>query len=123
MAAITWNEVVELDASLASVPAGLQAAILGRVEELSSSFFGGESSPTYKMARLLLAAHLGLTIGLAGAGGAVASGPVTSRSEGGVTESYAVAASVLTGSHGGTSQGRAFDDLVRSRPERIGLTS
>jgi hypothetical protein len=123
MAAITWSDVEGLDATLSSIDPALQAVILGRVETLSSEFFGGVDSPVYKLARMLLAAHIATPLAAAAAGGGGASGPVTSRSEGGVSESYAVASVSLHGSHSGTSHGRAFDELVRSRPGRLGVTS
>lgn len=122
MAAITWADVQTLDAALSAVDPGLRVVILARVEKLSSSFFGGVDDPKYKLARMLLAAHIA-TPYAAAAGGGSASGPVTSESEGGVSRSYAVNHVALTGTHSGTAHGRAFDDLVRSSPGQLGTTS
>lgn len=119
MAAIAWSDVEDLDANLANVAPNLQTLILARVEKLSASFFGGVDDPRYKMARVLLAAHIAAPYAAAAAGAGAAAGPVTSRSEGDVSESYAVASVSLTGSHSSTAHGRAFDELVRSMPGRI----
>jgi hypothetical protein len=123
MALITWSDVEGLDATLSSIDAALQTVILGRVETLSAEFFGGIEHPVYKLARMLLAAHMATPLAIAAAGGGGASGPVTSRSEGGVSESYAVASVSLSGSHSSTAHGRAFDELVRSRAGQLGATS
>jgi hypothetical protein len=118
--AISWDDVIDLDANLENVAPNLQDVILGRVEKLSASYYGGVDDPRYKLARILLAAHIGTPYANAAGGGAGVSGPVTSRTEGGVSESYAVAAVSLTGSHSSTGHGRAFDELTRSMPARIG---
>lgn len=130
MAAILWSQVAAFEPSLATAPPEVQAVILARVETLSATFFGGPSHPVYELARILAAAHLAMTVGPTGAGagsGGGVSGPVTSRSEGGVSESYAVSASIGSGfagvSWGATRHGLAFVDLVRSRPGRLGLIS
>lgn len=125
MAAIAWADVVAIDATLSTADAALQAVVLARVEKLSSRFFGGVDAPEYKLARMLLAAHIAAPIvAAAGGGGSGPSGPVTSESEGDVSRSYATASSAsFSGSHSTTVHGRAFDELVRSRPGQLGLTS
>jgi hypothetical protein len=123
MAVIAWADVVNLDATLSAVPVALQNVILARVETLSGEYFGGADGPVYTLARILLAGHLGLTLGPAAAGGAGTSGPVTSRSEGGVSESYAVSSSATSGAHSGTRHGLAFDALVRAQAGQIGMPS
>lgn len=123
MAALQWSDVVELDANLDTVPAGLQTVILARVENLSPTFFDGEDGPLYALARRLLAAHLAAPYAASSSGSGGATGPVTSRSEGGVSESYAVPSLSLSGSHSSTSHGRAFDELVKSSPNRVGVTT
>jgi hypothetical protein len=122
---ITWSDVESLDSSLSTVDVGFRTVVLGRVEQLSSSFFGGVDSPSYKLARMLLAAHIVAPIvAAAGGGGAGPAGPVTSESEGGVSRSYAmIQGAALHGSHSTTVHGRAFDDLVRSMPGQLGTTS
>jgi hypothetical protein len=117
---ITWDDVIELDAKLSDVPEGLQNAILARVEKLSPDFFDGDTWPLYGLARRLLAAHIATPFAYGASG---VSGPVTQRTEGGVSESYAVAQASLKGLHSSTSHGRAFDELVASRPGRVGLTT
>ena len=119
MPAIQWSEVVELDSKLSVVAVGLQATILARVEKLSAKYYGGDTDPRYKLARILLAAHIATPIAY---GGGI-SGPVTSRSEGGVSESYAVPPILAMGAHASTVHGRAFDELTRSMPGRIGPLS
>lgn len=129
MAAIDWSQVVAFEPSLSTAPAGVQAVILARAETLSASFFGGAAHPVYTLARILVAAHMAMTIGPAAASGSGrgVSGPVTSRSEGRVSESYAVSSAVGAGfagvAWGATRHGLAFVDLVRSRPGRLGLIS
>lgn len=119
MAPIAWQDVVDLDATLANLAANLQTVILARVEKLSAAYYGGTDDPRYKLARILLAAHIATPYAAATSGGGGVAGPVTSRSEGGVSESYAVASVSLTGAHSSTAHGRAFDELTRSMPGRI----
>jgi hypothetical protein len=114
MAAITWAQVVSLDAALAAVDStigDLWAALAN--EKVNVSNFGGESSVTTQMARMLYAAHLatyGTVVGTAG-------GPITSESLGDEARSYgATAASDMSG----TGFGRAFGALVKSSPARAG---
>lgn len=125
MAALAWADVEDLDSSLSTATAGLRAMILGRVEQLSATFFGGADSAIYKLARALLAAHIAAPIVAAsGGGGAAPAGPITSESEGDVSRSYAsVSSTSFSGSHSSTVHGRAFDELVRSMPGQLGLTS
>jgi hypothetical protein len=118
--AISWDDVEDLDAHLSNVAPNLQTIILARVEKLSSAYYGGIDDPRYKLARMLLAAHIGTPFAYGATG---VSGPVTQRTEGGVSESYAVAQAALTGLHASTAHGRAFDELTRSMPGRIGPLS
>lgn len=118
MPPITWSDVVELDANLEAVAPSLRAVILARVEKLSAAYYGGANDPRYKLARVLLAAHIATPYASSSGGGAAPAGPVTSRSEGNVSESYASAS--VTGPHASTVHGRAFDELTRSMPARIG---
>lgn len=60
MAAILWSDVVDFAASQASVPVGAQTLILEYVNtSVDPTTFGGEDSTNLKLARVLLAAHLG----------------------------------------------------------------
>lgn len=125
MAAIAWSDVTGMfpaDTTLAAIPAAAQTAILAYVnEDLSASYFGGEASAKLKLARIYWAAHMAVSGGL---GGEASSGPVTSREEGGVRETYAVSgAGIPSSSNRTTSYGRLFDELVRSSPYRVGLRS
>ena len=116
---LTWSDVTAMfpaDAALAAIPLAAQTAILARVGALSSSYFGDR----YQLAQIYLAAHLGVVGGL---GGHVAAGPVTAESEGGVARQYAVIGLNQYGSRSSTGYGQLFDELVRSSPGRIGLTS
>lgn len=124
MPPIAWADVTGMfptDATLAALPVGAQNMILDRVNtELSATYFGGDATPRYKLARIYYAAHLGIA---GGTGGAAAAGPVISESEGGASRSYALLTSAQSGAHSMTSYGRLFDELVRSSPRRIGVTT
>jgi hypothetical protein len=102
MASITWTDVTNHAAELASVSAGAQTDILAHVNTaLNVTLFGDETSARLKLARIYLAAHLGTMANLGGV-----SGPVSSESAGGLAMSYAVA---MTRSNLGiTSYGRAY---------------
>lgn len=120
MITITWSDVVDVAAELATgVSAGAQAKILARVEaQVNPAAFGGEDHPTYVLAKCYLAAHHGKLAKLAAAGGVVGAGagPITSMSEGGVSVSFGSSSS--GGSSGGagglgnTPYGQQFRDLV-----------
>ncbi len=89
MAAITWTDVTDLDSSLSTVAASVQAWILGDVNNMFDvAIFGGEDHLRTKEARVLAAAHAAKAL-LSGAGsGGALSGPVTSESEGDLSRSY-----------------------------------
>lgn len=92
MAAITWSDVSLLAPELSTVAAGAQTLILAYVNDVHDvDAIDGDGEDGYrtKLARIYLAAHLATKIGT-GAGGA---GAVTSESVGGLSRSYAVAAS------------------------------
>lgn len=121
MPPILWTDVTGMfpnDTVLAAVPVAAQTLILSRVEMLSATFFGGDDSDRFKLARIYLAAHTGLE---ASRNGAPPSGPLTGQSEGGASESFAVPPILLKGSHSSTQYGVMFDDLVRSSPYRVGV--
>lgn len=124
MAAIAWTDVVSMfpdDSALAELPVSAQNAILAYVNtQLSRTFFGGEESPKLRLARIYWAAHSAIS---GGEGGSVTAGPVTMRSEGGVTEQYASGGASTSGVNGSTSYGQLFDQLMRSSPRRVGLTT
>ena len=103
MAAITWAHVVAHASALATVNADQQADLLAFVNaHVNAGAFGGEDAYRTKLARVYLAAHLASLPGAGVAsGGAHAAGPVTSESTGGVSRSYAAAAS-SAGAGGGT---------------------
>ena len=123
MADITWSDVTGMfptDQILAGLGVPAQDLILGRVNKrLSASYFGGKDDERFTLARIYLAAHMGV-MGALGHG--AAAGPVIAETEGGVSRSYAVMG-LIAGQHSSTSYGRLFDDLVRSMPGRVGLTS
>lgn len=119
MADIAWPDVTTAfpnEAALAAVPVPLQAPILERVNKLSANFFGGADSARFKLARLYLAAHMALTT----VPGNAAAGPVTAEAIDDLSRQYAV---MVTGSHGATGYGQAFDELLRSSAGRLGLCS
>jgi len=126
MADIAWTDVTARfpnDAELAAVdPDVAGAGWAALANGLSASFFGGKDSEKYKTARILYAAHFALGGGTGG--GQVAAGPVIEQTEGGVTERYAVTSTTsVDGVHNATSYGRLFDELMRSCPRRLGVTT
>lgn len=117
MAAIVWQQVVDFDASLEAVPEDAQTTILDHVNSaLNLEAFDGEDGYRTRMARIFLAAHLGLGAvpGTSGAGG----GAVTSESGGdGLSVTYAVSAAATTdGALSETAWGRRYREIVRSSP-------
>jgi hypothetical protein len=87
MADITWTHVTAFASELSSVDEEAQAMILAHVNGehgVAVDEFGGEDSPTTKLVRIYLAAHLGTMCGMGAAGGMV-----TSESAGGLARSYA----------------------------------
>jgi hypothetical protein len=61
MAAIDWTNVTDLLSALSTVTLGWQTSILGYVNNsLNADTYGGEDSYRYKIARVYLAAHMGL---------------------------------------------------------------
>jgi hypothetical protein len=124
MADIVWTDVTDmfpLDAALAALPGPAQDNILDYVNNgLSPRYFGGKDSGKFKLARIYWAAHLAVAPGV---GGAAAAGPVTAKSEGGVSIQYGWSGSSMSGGNGSTSYGRLFDELVRSSPYRAGLST
>lgn len=122
-APITWTDVTDVASELlVGVTSGGQTKILAYVEAaVAPDAFGGEDSPIYVLARAYLAAHYGLL----NKQGSAAQGPVTSQSEGGVSQSFA---SLIGTSNdiflGSTTYGRAFLSLVRrSGVARAGFTT
>lgn len=130
MAAIVWADVTGMfpsDGVLAAIPVAAQTNILAHVNgELSANFFGGESAPKTKLARIYLAAHMAVT---GGAGSAITVGPLVSEKLGPLEQTFSdkyppnMNFSGPVGIHGSTTYGRLFDELVRTSPYRVGLTS
>lgn len=118
MAAITWANVVDFEALVSSVPVNAQNAILAYVNEhVNINAFDGEEGSDTRLARIFLAAHLGLGA-VPGIGGGVGGGPVASISGGdGLAVSYAVPmTSANDGDLAGTTWGRKYQSLVRRTP-------
>jgi len=123
--AITWAAVLARfpgDPALAALDPDAGELWAADAALLSAEFFGAR----YELAQILWAAHYALapgTPGSSGAGGAA--GPVTSRSEGGVSESYAAPSSGSSSFSASdawwslTKYGLMFASLLRSSPRRI----
>ncbi len=108
MAAITWDNVLEVAAELSTVSDGWQMRILALVNGngIDPDVFDGEDGNDTGMARCLLAAHFASLAGLANT-----AGPITAETEGGISRSYG---SMMSGSMlGETSYGRQFQLLAR----------
>lgn len=113
MADITWTNVTDHAAELSTVGSAARVDILAYVNDaLAPGAFGGSSSNAYKLARIYLAAHLGLT-SRPGTSGNQA-GPVTSESAGGLSRSYAQLASAASDDSASTTRyGREYLALCR----------
>lgn len=120
MADIVWADVLTVAPELATgVSAGFQTLIVAYVNEVvQASEFGGAASTTYTMARAYLAAHYAYLHKQAGSGGI---GPVVSKSEGGVSISYANMMSSDGSILGSSSYGQTFRSLVSRSPARAGF--
>ena len=118
MAAIVWSDVVAFEPLVSTVANAAQTAILAYVNTHTNvQAFDGEDGADTRLARIFLAAHLGLGA-VPGTGGGVGGGPVASISGGdGLAISYAVTASATSGAAlGETAWGRKYTDLVRRTP-------
>lgn len=119
MAALTWPEVVQLDAALSAVPPLVQDLILAEVNDtVDPVVLGGETSGQFLAARAALAAHCGR---LALPGEAGAPGPVASKSADGLSKSYFQVAIADSTGLGQTRWGQTFLRIVRNSAARAGL--
>lgn len=119
MAAITWADVVALDAALASAPTALQTVVLTFVHEtVGVHALGGEESARLKMARSLLAAHFAAVFRQISDG--QATGPVTSRSIGGISKSW-IAGQMTDDGLQRTGHGSLYLFVVRNAPRAQGF--
>lgn len=118
MAAITWANVTAFEALCATVAVAAQDAILAYVNgHVNVNAFDGEDGADTMLARIFLAAHLGLGA-VPGTGSGVGGGPVASISGGdGLAISYAVAAAATNDAGwASTEWGRKYSALVRRTP-------
>lgn len=117
MASITWSDVDNFAANLSTVDAGAQTDILAEVNTcLNVSYWGGESGPKLKLARIYLAAHMA-TCALQGAAGA--GGPVTMEMVDRLQVSYAQpGGGVAFDSLDSTAFGKMFRALARTTKAR-----
>lgn len=120
--AFVWADVVEVAPELSTFPVGLQTLMLQMADEaIDASQFCGDTTATYKMAFLNLAAHFATYRNNANASHAQ-SGTVQSESVGGLSVSYGgfgVARGASANSRAGyetTPYGYAFLALLRSSP-------
>lgn len=115
MAAILWDDVVDLQANLSTVSAGAQAKILDYVNNgLSPAAFGGEDSPGYVLARVYLAAHLAELERRKGEGD-VSSETISATS---ISFDYGTSGDMLSQ----TSWGSQYAEMLAASPGRIGVT-
>lgn len=119
MAAINWSDVLNTAVELRNDPVIsdlFQLVILSVVNGagLSVTNFGGEDAPLTRAARMLLAAHMATMIRKRGVPGVV-----TSQSEGGVSQSYALSL-VNPRALDLTSYGQMLRGLISGTPARAG---
>lgn len=120
MAAIVWTDVVALEAGLVSTPLVAQTLILDFVHEVvGAQYLGGEGAKRTKMVRSLLAAHFAKVIEQIGQG--QATGPVTSRSIGGISKSW-LAAGMTDDGLQRTGHGSMYLFVVRRAPKAQGFS-
>jgi hypothetical protein len=111
MADITWSDVTAVAPELSSVSAGAQTIYLAHANDaLDPDEIDGETGPDTKLARIYLAAHAATLASNAAAG---ASGPLTGRSAGGLSETFSAGAPSLAASYGATAYGQALAALLR----------
>lgn len=118
MAPITWTNVTDHAAELASVAVDAQTDYLALANTfLNVGMFDGEDGPRTKMARIYLAAHFATLDRLRGTSIA---GPVVSESRGGLSRSYAnlTQMSLASGLFGQTTYGQNYATLVRTSRAR-----
>lgn len=117
MAAIVWADVSAFAPNLATAPAGVQADVLAYVNAaLNPAMFDGEAGPTYRIARIYLAAHAG-TLAAQGASGA--GGPITQESAGRLSRSYAMpGGGVAFDALDSTLYGKMYRQLLRQSSAR-----
>jgi hypothetical protein len=110
MADITWTHVTNMSSELSAVSAAAQVDILAHVNLLAADKLGGEASPRYKLARVLLAAHYGK---LSMTNGATPAGPVIAESEGQVSRAYGFMGGAASAEMSSTVWGREYIAMVR----------
>lgn len=115
---ITWDDVVAMPGAsgLSGVALAAQTTILAYVNTtLDYHFFGKDtSSPKYKLARIYLAIHLGLT-------SATSVGIIGSQTEGGLSQTYILPPipAATDPFWARSSYGLAYIALVNTTPARI----
>ena len=120
MAAIDWTYVLKFDSGLSAVDSDLQTDILAYVNaKVNATLFDGEDGSQTKMARGLLAAHMG-TVFLPGDGGAA--GPVTKDRAGDLETVYANLFANETDPLFTTKHGQTFAMLAKSSANRVPFT-
>lgn len=119
---ITWDDIVMADPTLATgISDAYKALILSFVNSINPDMFKGPSSPTFRLARIFLACHFAQFPRASMSGGN--RGPVTSQSEGDVSQSFAVATMTATSALGTTEGGRNYQALVQTSPAKIGFVT
>lgn len=118
----TWADVVTVAPELASYPVPLQSVMLNRaINAIDAAQFCGDTTDDYWLAVLYLAAHFATDQKNANAN-AGNSGFIKSESVGGLSVSYGEFGKYSSRySHGSTSYGALFDDLLRQSPCNVGF--
>lgn len=126
MADVAWTDVVNVAATqqqattLGAILLPAQMSILAFVNDaFDPGYFDGEDGVVYARARALLAAHFAILQSTSTA----PAGAVTGETAFGLQRSYATVPTPTWMTHAETSFGRAFDDLVRSQPNRGGFAT
>ena len=115
MAAIVWDDVVDIAAELSAVGTDARTKILAFVNvALDVALFElGEDDARLHLARIYLAAHFG-SGALPGSGSSGPPGTVTSESAGGLSRSYgSMPTALASGLVGGTWYGQQYIALTR----------
>lgn len=122
MADINWADVTGIAPQLAAagvVPAGAQTLILGYSNnEIEPRFYGGEDSFSYKLVRILYAAHFGEIVRRQGQ-----TGIVTNKSLSSTSISVGYMAKLLAEPLQSTPYGEQIELLQSQSPNRAGFVA
>lgn len=113
---IGWADVVAFASELSGVSETAQADILAHVNSILdvSLFRNGELSIDLRMARIMLAAHIGASMPAQGGG----AGAVVSESAGGLSRTYSIDSATSSTALGSTPYGLQYTAIMKRQASR-----